>query len=173
MPLRAIIMGVSGSGKSALGHRIAARSGLRYLDGDDLHPRANIDRMRQGLPLRDADRWPWLDLIGARLAQDAPIIIGCSALRRSYRDRLRAAAGGPVRFLFLTGQIDVITARMAARQGHFMPSALLASQFATLEPPGPDEALPLDLTLPLDALADLALTDLARCFPGDARATDH
>lgn len=165
MTLRAIIMGVSGSGKSALGAAIAAQSGLRYLDGDDLHPEGNIAKMRAGVALTDADRWPWLDAVAARLAQDAPILIGCSALKRSYRDHLRAKAGGPLRFLYLHGPASVLAARMAGRAGHFMPGALLTSQLATLEPPSLDEALPLDLTLPLDRLADLALADLRHCFP--------
>lgn len=139
---RIVVMGVAGCGKSTVGAALAGRLGGTYVDGDDLHPEANIRRMRDGIPLSDEDRWPWLDLVGAALRRpgDGVRVIGCSALRRAYRDRIRAAAGGPVRFVHLVGSRDLIEARMAARTGHFMPAALLDSQFAILEPPGPDEA---------------------------------
>jgi gluconokinase len=152
MSLRVVIMGVSGCGKSSVGEGVAARLGIPYRDGDDLHPAANVEKMRAGVPLTDDDRWPWLDRVAAVLATEAPVIVGCSALRRAYRDHLRAGAGGPVRFIHLTGSRDVIAARMALRKGHYMPASLLDSQFAALEPPGPDEALALDIDQPLEAL---------------------
>lgn len=149
---RIIIMGVSGCGKSSVGEGLALRLGIRYRDGDDLHPPANVIKMRGGMPLTDDDRWPWLDRVAEVLAMDAPVIVGCSALRRAYRDRLRARAGGPVRFIHLTGSREVIATRMAARSGHYMPPSLLDSQFAALEPPEPDEALAIDIDQPLDAI---------------------
>ncbi len=156
MSLRVILMGVAGCGKSSVGEALAARLRLCYRDGDDLHPAANVEKMRAGLALSDADRWPWLDLVAAEMAATAPVIIGCSALRRAYRDRLRAGAGGPVQFVFLDGSREVIAARMAARKGHYMPLSLLDSQFATLEPPGPDEAMRVSIDQPLpDLVAEI------------------
>jgi gluconokinase len=154
MTLRVVIMGVSGCGKTSVGEALATRLGVPYRDGDDLHPAANVEKMRAGIPLTDDDRWPWLDLVAAALAREAPLIIGCSALRRAYRDRIRAGAGGPVRFVHLAGSRDLIAGRMAARQGHYMPLGLLDSQFAALEPPGPDEALTIDIDQPLAAMID-------------------
>lgn len=144
-----ILMGVAGCGKSSVGEALAARLGVIYRDGDDLHPAENVAKMRAGAALTDADRWPWLDLVAQDLAARAPVIIGCSALKRIYRDRIRAGASGPVTFVHLAGSRAVIEARMAARQGHYMPVTLLDSQFATLEPPGPDEALRVDIDQPL------------------------
>ncbi len=152
MTLRIVIMGVSGCGKSSVGEGLSARLGIPYRDGDDLHPAANVEKMRAGIPLTDADRWPWLDRVSAVLAKDAPVIVGCSALRRAYRDRLRAGAGGPVRFIHLSGSRDLIARRMATRTGHYMPTSLLDSQFAALEPPGPEEALTIDIDQSLPAL---------------------
>jgi gluconokinase len=160
MTLRVVIMGVSGCGKSSVGEGLSARLGIPYRDGDDLHPAANVAKMRAGVPLTDDDRWPWLDRVAQVLADDAPVIVGCSALRRAYRDRLRAGAGGPVRFIHLTGSRDVIAGRMAARSGHYMPSSLLDSQFAALEPPGPDEALAIDIDQPLAAIITAAAKGL-------------
>ncbi|MGP9805092.1 gluconokinase [Paracoccus sp. NSM] len=160
MSLRVVIMGVSGTGKTSLGTALSDRLGIPYLDGDDLHPEANVAKMAAGIPLTDDDRWPWLDLVAQTLNARAPVILGCSALRRAYRDRLRAGAGGRVHFLHLTGPQEVIAARMQARQGHYMPPALLDSQFATLEPPGPDEAVALDITLPLADLVGIAAAAL-------------
>ena len=161
MSLRVVVMGVSGCGKSSVGEALGALLGVPYFDGDDLHPAENVARMAAGVPLTDADRWPWLDRVAAVLAERAPVIVGCSALKRAYRDRIRAGAGGPVRFVHLAGSRAVIEDRMAARTGHFMPAALLDSQFATLEPPGPDEALTLDVAAPVEALAAEA-ADLLR-----------
>lgn len=149
MTHRIVIMGVSGCGKSTVGAALGAALGIPYRDGDDLHPVANVEKMRAGVPLTDADRWPWLDRVADVLRDDAPVIVGCSALRRVYRDRIRAGAGGPVRFVHLVGSRDVIAARMAARTGHYMPPTLLDSQFATLEPPGPDEAVAVEIDQPL------------------------
>jgi gluconokinase len=159
--LRAVLMGVAGCGKSSVGEALALLLGVPYRDGDDLHPLANVEKMRAGIALGDADRWPWLELVGAALAADAPLIIGCSALRRRYRDRIRQAAAGPVVFIHLSGSRAVIEARMAARKGHFMPVSLLDSQFAALEPPEPDEdALSVDIDQPLAAIVTAIAADL-------------
>lgn len=149
-------MGVAGCGKSSVGAALAPLLGAAYRDGDDLHPAVNIAKMSAGVPLTDADRWPWLSRVGQALAA-APLIIGCSALKRSYRHHIRAKAGGPVIFVHLAGTRAVIEARMAARTGHFMPTTLLDSQFATLEPPGAEEqALTIDIDQPFDAvIADI------------------
>lgn len=145
MTWRLLIMGVSGCGKSSVGGALAVALGIPYCDGDDLHPEDNVEKMRLGQPLTDADRWPWLDRVAQTLATKAPLIIGCSALKRSYRDRIRDGAGGPVTFVHLSGSREVIANRMAARTGHYMPLSLLDSQFAALEPPGPQEAICVDI----------------------------
>ena len=156
------MMGVAGCGKSAVGAALALELGVPYSDGDDLHPAANIAKMSGGQALTDADRWPWLALVGQALAH-GPMIIGCSALRRSYRTLITQTAAAPVVFVHLQGSRAVIEARMCARQGHFMPPALLDSQFATLEPPGVDEnAITVQIDQPLarvvaDIIAKLEL----------------
>lgn len=132
-------MGVAGSGKSAVGAGLARALGMGFCDADDLHPPSNVAKMAAGTPLTDADRWPWLDRVAAELAGRAPLVMACSALRRAYRDRIRAGAGGPVLFIHLSGPRELVAERLAARKGHFMPPALLESQFATLEPPGEGE----------------------------------
>ena len=162
MILRVVIMGVSGCGKSSVGKGLSARLGIPYHDGDDLHPPANIEKMRKGIPLTDADRWPWIDLVADVLARQAPVIVGCSALRRAYRDRLRAGAGGPVQFVHLSGSRDLIAGRMASRIGHYMPTSLLDSQFAALEPPDPDEALTIDINQSLPAIITAAAEEVSR-----------
>jgi gluconokinase len=157
---RIVIMGVSGCGKSSVGEGLASQLGIPYQDGDDLHPAANVEKMRTGTPLIDDDRWPWLDRVANVLATKAPVIVGCSALRRTYRDRLRAGAGGLVQFIHLSGSRDLIAGRMAARTGHYMPTSLLDSQFAALEAPGPDEALTIDIDQPLSAIISAATKGL-------------
>lgn len=134
---RVVVGGVSGSGKSTVGEALAARLGVEYEDGDDLHPASNIAKMRAGQPLTDDDRWPWLDAVAAWLAEHDGVI-ACSALKRAYRDRIRAHASG-VDVLMLAGDADLIRERQAARGQHFMPPALMTSQLATLEPLQPDE----------------------------------
>lgn len=160
MTHRIVIMGVSGCGKSSVGEALGQSLGIPYRDGDDLHPAANVEKMRAGIPLTDADRWPWLDRVARVLADEAPVIVGCSALRRVYRDRIRKLGGAETRFVHLWGSRDLIAARMAARTGHYMPPALLDSQFATLEAPGPDEALTLDIDAPLAVLVEAIMADI-------------
>ncbi|MET9217558.1 gluconokinase [Streptomyces sp. NPDC088197] len=136
-----VVMGVSGSGKSTVGGLLADRLGVPYAEADDFHPAANIAKMSAGHPLDDADRAPWLDAIGAWIAQREGKggVVSCSALRRRYRDHLRQSAPD-LFFLHLDGSPELIASRLAARMQHFMPSELLRSQFATLEPLEPDEA---------------------------------
>lgn len=135
-----VIMGVAGSGKSSVGAGVAAAIGGMYLDGDDFHPKANIDKMAEGTALTDEDRWPWLARVGAALAQINGIgLIGCSALKQSYRDYITQHAGEPVKFIYLEGPKEMIAKRMTEREGHFMPTSLLDSQFAALEVPQDSE----------------------------------
>ncbi|MFF7332132.1 gluconokinase, GntK/IdnK-type [Streptomyces sp. NPDC008150] len=136
-----VVMGVAGTGKTTIGPLLATRLGVPYAEADDFHPPANIAKMTAGTPLTDEDRAPWLDAIGswAHGREGLGGVVSCSALKRSYRDRLRAAAPGLV-FVHLTGDRSLIEDRMTHRQGHFMPAALLDSQFATLQPLAADEA---------------------------------
>ena len=131
-------MGVTASGKSALGEALAAAAHVTFQDGDDLHPPANRAKMARGEPLDDADRTPWLAAVAGWMASHPHDVVACSALKRSYRDRLRQ--GDPLaRFVLLDPPEPVLRGRLARRKGHFMPAALLASQLATLEPPDSDE----------------------------------
>ena len=153
-----VIMGVSGCGKSSIGAAFAAAIGGQFIDGDDLHPDANRAKMASGQPLNDDDRAPWLVRVGQTLhTGSGSIVIGCSALKRRYRDLIRAHAGQPVLFLHLTGSRHVLAARMAARTGHFMPASLLESQLAALQPPEPDEAA---ISVDIDQTPEAILAEL-------------
>lgn len=139
-----LVTGVSGSGKTTVGSLLAGRLGWAFEDGDVLHPPANIAKMRAGIPLTDSDRWPWLRLVGewmdAEAAAGRPAVVACSALKRSYRDLLRA--GRPwLRLVLLRGDRDLLVSRLAARHGHFFDPDLLASQLADLDLPHPDEGV--------------------------------
>lgn len=149
-----VVMGVSGSGKSTVGAALAQRLGVPFEDADDLHPPANIAKMSAGIPLDDDDRRPWLETIGRWLAahDEDGGVISCSALKRSYRDQLRAHAARAV-FVHLHGTREVVARRQAGRPGHFMPASLLDSQFATLEPLADDEAgVVIDVDQTVDAI---------------------
>lgn len=137
-----VVMGVSGSGKSTVGALLAERLGVPFADADDLHPPANVAKMAAGQPLDDDDRAPWLALVGRELAgaRSTGIVMACSALRRRYRDLIRDAAPETV-FVHLHGSRELLAERMGARTGHFMPTALLDSQLATLEEPGDEEGV--------------------------------
>ncbi len=139
-----IVAGVSGSGKTTVGARLADRLGWRFADADDFHPAANVEKMRAGIPLTDADRWPWLRALAAwmdeRIARGEDAAVACSALKRSYRDLL--LTGRPAaRMVFLAPDREVLARRLAARHGHFFPEQLLSTQFDALEPPAPDEGV--------------------------------
>ncbi|MFV0472740.1 MAG: gluconokinase [Pikeienuella sp.] len=156
------VMGVAGSGKSSIGAALAGAVGAVFIEADAYHPPANVEKMTAGVPLTDEDRWPWLDALGAAAPRTGRVVIACSALRLVYRQRLARAAGEPVFFVHLAGARDVIAGRMAARSGHFMPTALLESQFATLEPPAPPEPhLTLDISDPPERLIAIALEKIA------------
>lgn len=156
-----VVMGVSGSGKSTVGAALAQRVRAPFADADDFHPPENIAKMSAGHALDDADRHPWLESIGEWLARHADGgVVSCSALKRSYRDQLRAHAPSVV-FVHLDGPIEVITRRQATRPGHFMPATLLQSQFDTLEPLGSDEAgAVVDVDQSVDAIVAESVASL-------------
>jgi gluconokinase len=158
-----VVMGVSGCGKTVIGSALARSLGVEFVEGDDFHPAENVKRMASGIALTDDDRAPWLHSIAARLrgAKDTGtgLVVSCSALKRSYRDTLRAEAG-ELRFIFLKGKRALIAERLAGRGGHFMPPSLLDSQFAALEEPAPEErAWECDVT---ESPADLVAALVAR-----------
>jgi gluconokinase len=166
-PPLVVMMGVSGSGKTTVGAALAQRLRVPFADADDFHPEANIAKMSAGIPLDDEDRGPWLDAIAAWLAEHGPTggVASCSALKRAYRDVLSAAAPHAV-YLHLHGDRDVLAARVAGRPGHFMPAALIDSQFATLEGLEPDElGATLDVAHEVDALVDESLAILTSASP--------
>ena len=139
-------MGVAGCGKTLVGTVLASKLGYRFVDADDLHPVANVSKMAGGTPLDDDDRWPWLDAVGRTLAEEPGIVVACSALKRRYRDRLRASAGDVV-FVHLVGSRQLLEERMGSRSEHFMPTSLLESQLRTLEPLDASEhGIQLDVT---------------------------
>jgi gluconokinase len=161
-----VVMGVSGAGKTTVGEMIAERLGWPFVDGDDLHPAANIEKMHGGTPLTDADRAPWLAAIGAwidaRTGASEPGVVTCSALKRAYRDTLRQ--GRPqVRIVYLRGSQAEIAERLAHRSGHFWPAKLLASQFADLEEPTADEdAIVVDIAETPEAATDAVIAKLSK-----------
>jgi gluconokinase len=163
-PCALVVMGVSGSGKSTIADRLAARLGWRYEDGDRFHPPANVAKMSAGQPLTDEDRWPWLQAIADEIdhlaAAGQRAVIACSALKRSYRNIL-VHGRDDVRIVFLNGTQDLIAERLAARKGHFMPPGLLASQFKTLEPPQPSERpITVSIDAPVEAIVDDIINQL-------------
>jgi gluconokinase len=166
-----IVMGVSGCGKTSVGEKLAEALHCQFIEGDSLHPAANIAKMSAGIPLDDGDRWPWLDVIGTHLAESRlrgeTIVISCSALKKVYRDRLRQAAGGHLAFIFLEGSRAVFEARIKNRPGHFMPASLIDSQFAALEPPNAEPGVvTIDVTLSIETIATQALGGLRKLATG-------
>jgi gluconokinase len=162
MPCALIVMGVSGSGKSTIGDRLAQRLGWTYEDGDRFHPASNVAKMSAGQPLTDEDRWPWLQAIADEIdgvcTAGGHAVIACSALKRAYRNVL-VHGRGDVRIIFLNGTQDLIAGRLAQRKGHFMPPGLLASQFKTLEPPAPAEN---PVIVSIDAPVEAIVEDIVR-----------
>jgi len=158
-----VVMGVCGCGKTTIGTMLGQALGADFIDGDKLHPKANVDKMASGSPLNDEDRRPWLRKVGEALDQsDSGRIIACSALKRQYREQITEAAGRPVFFILLAGSKSTLTERMKSRIGHFMPPALLDSQLQTLETPGDDEfAAVIDGDQSLDAVFEAALHSVA------------
>jgi gluconokinase len=159
-PCGLVVMGVSGSGKSTVANRLAARLGWRYEDGDSFHPASNVAKMSAGQPLTDEDRWPWLqaiaDEIDRRSGTGEHVVIACSALKRAYREVL-VHGRDDIRIVFLDGPQDLIAARLAARKGHFMPPGLLASQFRTLERPDASER---PIVVSIDASVEQIVDDI-------------
>jgi carbohydrate kinase (thermoresistant glucokinase family) len=154
LPSVLVIMGVSGSGKSTIAELLARELGWPFRDADEFHPRANVEKMKSGVPLTDADRWPWLHAIAAFIdetrARGEHAIVTCSALKRAYR-RIIIGERRDVRLVYLKGDQALIASRLASRHGHFMPPALLQSQFDALEEPGADER---PITVPIDPRAE-------------------
>jgi carbohydrate kinase (thermoresistant glucokinase family) len=167
-----VVMGVAGAGKSTVGQALAARLGCAFRDADSFHPPANIAKMSEGVPLSDEDRWPWLDAIAAWIAELRAAgmlgVVTCSALKRRYRDVLMR--GGQVRLVYLKGDMALIGGRLAARKGHFMPTALLQSQFDALEEPTTDEA-PITVSVegPPDEIVTRIVDALALSAPHPQR----
>lgn len=155
-PRLLIVMGVCGCGKSTVGAALAERLGGQFLDGDQFHPAGNVEKMSAGIPLTDDDRWPWLTRVAEEMAAPKGIVIGgCSALKRAYRDHIAAQAGEPVLFVYLEGSRALILDRMGQREGHFMPTSLVDSQFAALEVPAADEcAITVNIDAPLATVVD-------------------
>jgi gluconokinase len=156
-----VVMGVSGAGKSTVGRLVAARLDCPFRDADSFHPAANIEKMSRGEPLTDDDRWPWLraiaDWIAEHRAAGTTCVATCSALKRRYRDLLTGGQRADVRLVYLKGGFDLIAARLAARKGHFMPPALLRSQFDALEEPAADEHA---VMAPIDAAPEEIAADI-------------
>lgn len=154
-----MVMGVSGCGKSTIGAGLASALGGNFLDGDDYHPQANVDRMASGQPLTDDMRWPWLDQLAAAVndqRQTGVTVFACSALRQSYREYLRAAIPA-LKIAYLDAPYDVVSARLSQRTDHYMPASLLDSQFATLEvPQNPTKSVSIDQPI-ADIIATLRL----------------
>ena len=170
-PVFVVVMGVSGSGKTTLAEGIAARLHWRFQEGDDLHPRANVEKMSRGEPLTDDDRRPWLDAIGRwldeRAAAGESAVLTCSALRRAYRDRLREGRPG-VRFCHVVVSAETLRDRLERRRGHYMPPSLLPSQLATLEPLDDDEP---GVTVPADRQPEDVLEDAIELLGLDQEGT--
>ncbi|MBI2255627.1 MAG: AAA family ATPase [Proteobacteria bacterium] len=159
-----LVMGVSGSGKSTIGAALAAALGADFLEADSFHSPANIAKMKSGIPLEDADRWPWLDAIGGALdrsvMENRSVVLACSALKASYRERLLPIGRRQGRVVFLKGDAGLIGGRLSGRTGHYMPPALLPSQFATLE--APDEAIIIDIAQEPEEILEEILARLSR-----------
>ena len=156
-----ILMGVSGVGKTTIGQVLSEKLGWPLFDADEFHSPASIEKMRNGIPLEDADRWPWLDRMNAMIVEKEgrgdSVLLACSALKQAYRDRL-AKGTADLRWIYLKGSFDLIRKRLEARKGHYMKAGLLESQFATLEEPG--NALAIDIDGTPDAIADFILRQL-------------
>jgi gluconokinase len=168
-----VLMGVAGAGKTTLGRLLAQRLGCDFAEGDAFHPDRNVEKMRAGIPLGDADRGPWLDSLAREIATwraaGRDVVLACSALKRSYRERLAGGRPG-LRFVHLRGDPALLRARLESRRGHFMPAAMLESQLEALEPPAPDErALELDVAEPPERLASEIATWLGVGGPAGAQ----
>ena len=155
----AVVMGVSGAGKTAIGEALARELGWRFIDADDYHPEANVAKMDAGQPLDDEDRWPWLDRLNSLLKAEKQAVLACSALKERYRSRL-AEGIGRIEWIYLKGDFDLIHSRLAQRQHRYMPASLLESQFAALEPPA--QAITIDIKADVPTCVTQIAAQLAR-----------
>jgi gluconokinase len=153
-----VVMGVAGSGKSVIGSAVARALNWEFADADDLHPAANVEKMRKGEPLRDEDRWPWLEKVAAVMegwiASGKSGVVACSSLKESYRDRLRDGDSKAVRFAYLKGTYDLFEKRLRQRQNHFMKSNMLVSQMVTLEEPTGADAIIVSADQPVETIVE-------------------
>jgi gluconokinase len=168
-PLHIVVMGVSATGKTTVGEQLAEELGCEFIEGDELHPRRNIEKMESGVPLTDEDRWPWLQAIAEMVAvkdyEGVSTVVTCSALKHSYRDVLRDAA--PTFFVHLHAPFEVLEQRMQERTKHFMPTTLLKSQFDTLEELGDDEeGAVVDVSPPVDEVVEEAVNAVRTHYAG-------
>lgn len=174
-PFRVVVMGVSGCGKSTVGHLLAGRLAVPFVEGDDLHSAANVAKMAAGQPLTDEDRVGWLQALSQRLQQavrhDQGVVVACSALKKAYRDVLRQGAPD-VLFVHLQGSADILAQRLQQRTAHYMPATLLQSQLAILEPPQADEtAMTLDMLMPPEQQCKQVMQYLHTLCPTSVGAT--
>lgn len=179
-PFIVVVMGVSGSGKTEVGRRLAGALGGEFFDADAYHPAANVAKMSAGIPLTDDDRRPWFERLAREVIEACPDgamrVLACSALKKTYRDWLRAARPGAVRFVHLDGSFELIYGRMAARKDHFMRADMLRSQFATLEHPsdyGEDDVLSVGIEPPVDEVVRLVVSRLPGLNLGPVSDPDH
>jgi len=157
-----VVMGVSGCGKSTIGQTLADHLGCPFYDGDDFHPPENIEKMSNGIPLTDTDRAPWLSRLQSLIHQNLKgdgVVLACSALKQRYRDQLRHDNDG-LQFVYLHGDFDTIWTRMQTRPNHYMKPEMLHSQFAALEPPGPDEAIRVNITDNVEQIVEQVLSQV-------------
>lgn len=153
-----LVMGVSGSGKNAIGEPLAKRLGWMFIDGDDYHPPENVKKMAAGIPLQDEDRWPWLDHLNTLLRKEKQAVLACSALKEAYRQRLLAGVADSA-IVHLHGSFELIRSRVEARRHRYMPASLLQSQFDTLEPP--QNAIKVDVSRDIETSVDAVVKALS------------
>ncbi len=167
-----LLTGVSGCGKTTVGRHLARRRNWVFHDGDDFHPLANVEKMSRGQPLTDEDRQPWLDALKELLRrldrENTSAAVACSALKRAYRRQLADACPGAF-FVFLRGDYELFARRLKNRRGHYFKPRLLRSQFEALEPPGPDEALAVDASLPPEEIVSVIINKSRSLAGGDRR----
>lgn len=167
--LRVIVMGVSGSGKTAVGRQLATVLGYEFIDADDYHSPENVAKMATGTPLTDSDRTQWLDVLATEIERRRAVIVACSALKATYRERLRSVSGPAPVILYLQGSFDEIRQRLEGRKGHYFTGlSMLRSQFETLEPPPPHEAAAISINAPLDQVVSACVDALSASSPPDA-----
>ena len=156
MVMKIVVMGVSGSGKSTIGKDLSVKLGLPFFDGDNFHPAENVQKMKAGQPLNDADREPWLKALATLIGGEEGLVLACSALKDKYR--LVLSEGGMIHWVYLKGSLELVHERMLKRSGHFMPVGLLESQFSTLEPP--EKCIEVDISMSPEEIVSSVLEKL-------------